>query len=260
MISGKKITSHFYCRSPPVIGAQAEDGCVWMLRSGRWGRGQEGEKKAQGQSKPSLWFPVCPEKGDFPSCRARALLITCYSLWITISLINNGCAPHNRKDPMLFGNKKFQKGTVGSLLSELRYRWKIEKSIKIILQTLRYLNKQTKKEVKITPDYIMHLKTLTVLRVCRMFTERWERSLLFTELPHSRKICDYLSSLTAPVCKGCVFWAHKREGHPVSPMRYCVGGKLSLSQITVLQWSALHDLWENESRSIKSMRTACIYL
>lgn len=64
---------------------------------------QEGENKAQGQSKPRLWFPVCPENEVFPSLRARVLLVT--PLWITISIINNGCAPHNQKDPMAFGTK-----------------------------------------------------------------------------------------------------------------------------------------------------------
>lgn len=42
----------------------------------------------------------------------------------------------------------------------------------------------------------------------------------------------------------------------MSLMKYCVGGKLSLSQITVPQCSALHDPEENESSSIKSVRTA----
>lgn len=45
----------------------------------------------------------------------------------------------------------------------------------------------------------------------------------------------------------------------MSPMRYCVGGRLSFSQVTVPQKSALRDLGENESSSVKSMRTACIY-
>lgn len=44
------------------------------------GGGQEGENKAQGQSKPRLLFPVCPENGDFPSFRARVLLTTCYPI------------------------------------------------------------------------------------------------------------------------------------------------------------------------------------
>ena len=57
--------------------------------------GQEGENKVQGQSKPRLWFPVCPGIGVFPSFRARVLLVPL--LRITINIINNGCAPHNPK-------------------------------------------------------------------------------------------------------------------------------------------------------------------
>ena len=57
--------------------------------------GQEGENKVQGQSKPRLWFPVCPGNGVFPSFRARVLLVPL--LRITINIINNGCAPHNPK-------------------------------------------------------------------------------------------------------------------------------------------------------------------
>ena len=34
--------------------------------------------------------------------------------------------------------QKFHKGTVGSLLSVVRYRWKIEKSIKMIWETLHH--------------------------------------------------------------------------------------------------------------------------
>lgn len=84
------------------------------------------------------------EKGISQASEPEPSLSLVTLLWITISIINNGCAPHNRKDPMLFGNRKFHKGTVGSLLSELRYRWKIEKSIKIILQTLHYLKTSKK--------------------------------------------------------------------------------------------------------------------
>ena len=70
--------------------------------------GQEGENKVQGQSKPRLWFPVCSENRVFPSFRARVLLVP--PLGITISIINNGCAPYNQKDPVVFGNKCFIKG------------------------------------------------------------------------------------------------------------------------------------------------------
>ena len=70
----------------------------------------------------------------------------------------------------------------------------------------------------------------------------------------SRRVLGYLSNLT--VGKRCAFWAHERAGPPVSPMRYCVGGKLSLGQSNVPRWRACHDLEENESNGINSMRTA----
>lgn len=69
-----------------------------------------------------------------------------------------------------------------------------------------------------------------------------------------QRVLGYLSNLT--VGTGCAFWAHERAGPPVSPMRYCVGGKLSLGQSTVPRWRACHDLEENESNGINFMRTA----
>ena len=69
-----------------------------------------------------------------------------------------------------------------------------------------------------------------------------------------QRVLGYLSNLT--VGTGCAFWAHETAGTPVSPMRYCVGGKLSLGQSTVPRWRACHDLEENESNGINSKRTA----
>lgn len=34
---------------------------------------QEGENKAQGQPKPRLQFPVCPESGGFPKFQSQSL-------------------------------------------------------------------------------------------------------------------------------------------------------------------------------------------
>lgn len=73
-----KIASHFYWSCPAMPNWR-----VGMFEyGGEEGEGgsQEGENKAQGQPKPRLQFPVCPESGDFPSFRARVLLITCYSV------------------------------------------------------------------------------------------------------------------------------------------------------------------------------------
>lgn len=64
---------------------------------------------------------------------------------------------HTVRKTQCYGNKKFHKGTVGSLLSVVRYRRGIEKSVKIILETLHDIKK---KKVKVTPHYIMYFKTL----------------------------------------------------------------------------------------------------
>lgn len=101
----------------------------------------------------------------------------------------------------------------------------------------------------------MRLKTLTVLSVSRMFTEGLERSWLFIELPHSRKICDYLSGLTVPCGKGCVFWAHKKR-RPSSVSHEVLCGRENQSQPNhcpavkrlawpVGEWVKKHQLHEN---------------
>lgn len=92
-----------------------------------WGvEGEGGARKVRKKLKVNQslgrGFLSVLKKGISQTAEPEPYLSLVTPLWITISIINNGCAPHNRKDPMLFGNKKFQKGTVGSLLSALRYR------------------------------------------------------------------------------------------------------------------------------------------
>lgn len=101
----------------------------------------------------------------------------------------------------------------------------------------------------------MHLKTLTVLSASRMFTEGRERSWLFTELPHSRKICDYLSGLTVPcVQRMCFLSIQKRRPSSVSHEVLC--GRENQSQPNhcpagkrltwpVGEWVKKHQLHEN---------------
>jgi hypothetical protein len=67
-----------------------------------------------------------------------------------------------------------------------------------------------------------------------MFIESREMRWSFMDRLHSRKFWDHLRSLT-------VFLRTKRRGLPVCPMRYCVGGRLNLSQDTVPQRSTSYD-------------------
>ena len=92
-----------------------------------------------------------------------------------------------------------------------------------------------------------------VITICRMFIEPCELRWSFIELLHSRKFWDHLSRLTISLLR-----TKKGEGPPVSPMRYCVGERLHLSQVTVPQLSSLCVLGEDESICVKSMRTTWI--
>lgn len=59
------------------------------------------------------------------------------------------------------------------------------------------------------------------------------------------------------MCRRCVFWAHKREALQCLPGGTVWEGNSVLAK-SVPRWSALCDVQENESNSIRSMRTACI--
>lgn len=92
-----------------------------------WGvEGEGGARKVRKKLKVSQslghGFLSVLKKGISQASEPKSYLSLVTLLWITISIINNGCAPHNQKDLMLFGKKKLHKGTVGSFLSEPRYR------------------------------------------------------------------------------------------------------------------------------------------
>lgn len=83
------------------------------------GRDQEGENKFRVNQSPGCNFLSVLKMG----------ISQAWSQSLTYHLLlyhgkqhnNNGCAVHNRKDSMVFGNRKFLEGTVGSVLFVARY-------------------------------------------------------------------------------------------------------------------------------------------
>lgn len=69
------------------------------------GGGQEGENKLKVNESPGCGFLSVLKMGISRTSEPESYLSLVTLLWITIGIINNGCAPYSQKDPVLWQQK-----------------------------------------------------------------------------------------------------------------------------------------------------------